>query len=250
MRPAAVLAVCLAAALPTAARADSAPSDLGLRLLDPSLTLSERAPADLEVRPALLVARAGAEKGAERKDGAGAAAPKKAAAQGSLDFDLLGDAPAPSPDAAATDAALKTRRKLLNWHQGLGLTLVALEVGTTVLGQLSYNDKFSGSAPANTNKYRVPHAAFAVSTLGVFAANGIIALLAPAPARKLQLDRVMVHRISMALAAVGMAAQAYYGFHTSGREGYVDQASIARTHLAIGYATFAAFAVGVGALAF
>jgi hypothetical protein len=255
MRSAAALAVCLTLALPALARADAA-TDFGLRLLDASLTLSSDRPApDLEVRPELLVARAAAEKSADQKGGEKkpdqkGAAPKKPADQGSLDFDLLGAAPAPSADAAATDAALKTRRKMLTWHQGLGLTLVALEVGTTVLGQLSYNDKFSGTAPANTNKYRTSHAVFAISTLGVFAANGIIALLAPAPGRKLQFDRVMVHRVSMALAAVGMAAQAYYGFHTSGREGYQDQASIAKTHLVIGYATFAAFATGVGVLAF
>jgi hypothetical protein len=54
----------------------------------------------------------------------------------------------------------------------------------------------------------------------------------------------------MALATVGMIAQGYYGFHTSGREGYLDQASIAKTHLVLGYATLAALTVGVGAITF
>lgn len=199
--------------------------------------------ADLRLHPGRLVAAADAP----------APAPADAAT-GALDFDLLGagpDAARADPNADAEARTLKRRRKLLEWHQGVGLALVAAELGTTVAGQLSYQDKFAGTAPANTNRYRMTHALFAASTLGLFAANGVLALLTPAPpGRKLQLDRVMVHRISMALAAAGMIAQAYYGFHTSGREGYLDQARIARTHLAIGYATLGAITIGVGAIAF
>jgi hypothetical protein len=215
--------------------------DPPLRLLHADLSLAPAgAPAaDVALHGGTLVALA-------------EAAPAPAPAAGSLDFDLLGAGKeTPDPKAAAEAQTLKRRRTLLEWHQGVGLALIASELGTTVLGQLSYNDKFGGTAPANTNKYRLPHALFAVSTLGLFTANGILALVTPAPpGRKLQLDRVMVHRIAMALAAAGMIAQAYYGFRTSGREGYLDQASIAKTHLAIGYGTLAAITIGVGAITF
>lgn len=207
------------------------------RLLDAELTLARGAGPDLSAPRPLLAA---------------AAEPAAAgtAAGGGLDFDLLGAASTAPADPAAERAA-RRRRTLLTWHQGVGLALVAAELGTTITGQLNYRDKFAGTAPADTNRYRATHAAFAVSTLGLFAANGVLALLAPAPpGRKVQLDRVMVHRISMALAAAGMIAQGISGFRTSGREGYLDQASLARTHLVIGYATLAAMTVGVGAITF
>lgn len=243
MRPCrcAVAVALLLGAAPALARAGGG----DLRLLDAALTLGSvrgaagEGGADLDARPGTLVATAD-------PGGATTAGP----AAGGLEFDLLGAAPAPSAADVAEGKAAKTRRKLLSWHQGIGLALIATELGTTVVGQLNYQDKFGGSAPANTNRYRATHAALALSTLGLFAANGVIALLAPAPGRKLQLDRVMVHRISMAVATVGMIAQGIYGFRTSGREGYLDQASTARTHLVVGYATLAAFGVGVGAITF
>lgn len=237
------LALALAAgAAPALAHVEAA----GYRLSDAELTLSpgRTTAADLDgadLRPHLeLVALA---------DPAGASSAGPAA--GGLDFDLLGSAPATAPADEAAARAAKRRRTMLSWHQGVGLALVATELGTTVAGQLNYGDKFGGAAPANTNRYRATHAVLAISTLGLFATNGAIALLAPAPpGRKLQLDRVMVHRISMALATAGMIAQGIYGFRTSGREGYLDQASLGKTHLVLGYATLAAFAVGVGVITF
>ncbi|HEY6100038.1 MAG TPA: hypothetical protein VIW03_11445 [Anaeromyxobacter sp.] len=179
------------------------------------------------------------------------ASPLLAAAPGpgrSLDFDLLG---APPPVAREDDAGMKLRRRMLSLHQGVGLGLAALELGTTVVGQLNYSDRF-GSDPAATARYQRAHAALAYGTLGVFAVNGLIGLLAPRPKPRpaYGLDRVMVHRIGMAAAAAGMLTQGVLGVYTRQREGRLDQAQLARTHLAIGYATFAAFGIAVGALVF
>jgi hypothetical protein len=172
---------------------------------------------------------------------------QKPAPDPSLDFDLLGK---PPPVATQDDASMKLRRKMLSFHQGLGLGLVALELGTTVVGQLNYSDRF-GADPPGTARYQASHAALAYGTLGVFAVNGIVALLAPRPKeRTYAMDRVMVHRIGMALATAGMIAQGALGVYTHQREGYLDQQRLARTHLAVGYATFAAFGVAVGALVF
>jgi hypothetical protein len=46
-----------------------------------------------------------------------------------------------------------------------------------------------------------------------------------------------------------MAAQVGLGIYTARREGYLDQQDTAQIHLAIGYATLAAVATGVAALA-
>jgi len=177
----------------------------------------------------------------EKKDGE--------VAPGSLDFDLLGEAKEPQdrPDPKA----MKRRRTLLTWHQGVGFGLVALQLGATVSGQLNFNDKFGGDAPANTGKYRITHGVLAYSTLAAFVGSGTLAFLAPTPVKRdLRWDRVMLHRISMFTAAAGMAAQAGLGIYTASREGFVNQEKFAKTHLAIGYVTLAAVATGVGALVF
>ncbi len=167
---------------------------------------------------------------------------------GDLDFDLLGK-PKPPPTTPEEDARMKKRRTYLQWHQKAGLTMLALETATVVVGQLNYDDKFG---TANTGRYVLPHKALAYTTFVAFATAGTLALLAPRPKDKPDRgwDRVRVHKIFMALATVGMIAQAYYGIQTRNREGYLDQQQIAKTHLIIGYGTLAATGVAVGALVF
>ena len=224
----AALALAALGALPLPAAAD---------LFEPSLELAS--PAQL------LVAAAAVDQKPEQKPAKPAAGPSKPA-DGSLDFDLLG-AP-PPPQLKYDEQAMKTRRTMLDLHQKLGFVLVGLEVATTVVGQLNYSDKF-GANPPVTGQYQLTHAVLAYSTLAVFAVNGAIALLAPAnPVKKDRYDRMTVHKVGMAVATAGMIAQGVVGIHARQREGYVDQAGIAKTHLVIGYATLAAFAVAVGAL--
>jgi len=166
----------------------------------------------------------------------------------SLDFDLLGKPTAPV--VAVDDAALKRRRWMLNLHQTAGLGLLALEVATTVLGQLNYLDKYGSNAPV-TGRYELSHTVLAYTTLGVFAVNGTVALLAPAaPKKKDRFDRLTIHKAGMAVATAGMVAQAVVGIYTDRREGRLNQADAARVHLVIGYVTMAAISTAVGALVF
>ncbi len=221
----AVLAAAMVGLVPSSATADA--GGLALRL-DPTMASDPARPAPPP--------------GALR--GALEAAPPDA---GALDFDLLGEAPAPTagPDAGA----LRTRRTILTLHQGLGIGLVGLSVATVAVGQLDYNDKFNGGP--NTGKYRAPHAVLAYTTAGVFAVTGLTALLAPSPVEApATLDWVMVHRIALFTATAAMAAQVGLGIYTASREGYVDQAGVAKVHLVLGYVTLAAIAAGVGALVF
>jgi hypothetical protein len=123
-----------------------------------------------------------------------------------------------------------------------------MQLATTVVGQLNYSDRFGGPSTA---QYQLSHAALAYTTLGLFVVNGAIALLAPSPVhRGYGMDRVMVHRIAMFTAAAGMLAQGVLGVYTHQREGYLNQEKIGTAHLAIGYATLAAMATGVGVLVF
>lgn len=167
----------------------------------------------------------------------------------SLDFDLLG-----KPAALVQkidDAALKRRRTMLDLHQKVGLGLVALQAATTVVGQLNWSDKYGGTSPPVTGRYELSHTVLAYSTLGVFAVNGAIALLAPgSQVKKKEWDRTTLHKVSLAVAAAGMAAQGVVGIWADRREGYLDQKQLATTHLVIGYVTLVAVGVGVGAITF
>jgi hypothetical protein len=163
----------------------------------------------------------------------------------SMDFDLLGEA-TPPPDAPNA-RALRLRRKMLTAHQAIGFGLVGLQLAATGVGQLNYSDRFAGGP--STARYELTHATLAYTTLGVFAVNGLVALLAPSPVKKpMKMDRVMVHRLAMLTAATGMLAQGVLGVATRGREGYQNQERLATTHLVIGYATLGALLTGVGAL--
>jgi len=126
--------------------------------------------------------------------------------------------------------------------------MFGLELATTVVGQLNYDDKFGG---ANTNKYVQTHELLAFSTLAAFAVSGTLALLAPAPLKPNEgFDRVTLHKYSMFTATALMATEAVLGVWTQSREGYLNQKGIAVAHLAIGYATLAAVGTGIGALVF
>jgi hypothetical protein len=168
----------------------------------------------------------------------------------SLDFDLLGEAPKQA--APVEDPSLKRRRKMLNLHQGLGIGLLTLQVATTVTGQLNYDDKFGGAAPANTNKYKAAHQVLAYTNAALFAVVGGIALFTPTEknAPKRPMGRTTIHKVGMALATVGMATQIYLGVTTANREGYLNQQDYAKKHLVVGYATLAVMSIAVGALVF
>jgi hypothetical protein len=195
-----------------------------LRLLDEDLSL-ERPP-----RPVLRVALAD----------------DKAPAP-SLDFDLLGDAP--KAQIPPEDPSLRTRRTMLTLHQGAGFGLLAMQLATTVVGQLNYNDKFGID---NTGRYTETHRWLAYSNVGAFALTGAIALFAPRAkgGSRSGVDRVTIHRIGMAVATAGMLAQGLLGWQTARREGYLDKQDYGRTHLLVGYGTLAAMGVAVGALVF
>jgi len=223
----AALALALLVASPLRAAADLAP--------EPELQLTS--PAQL------LVAAAPKEPNPAQP----AAAPQKPV-DTSLDFDLLGT-PA-KPQLQLDDAAMKRRRTMLDLHQKIGLGLVALQLATTVVGQLNYTDKY-GSNPPVTGKYELSHTVLAYSTLAVFAVDGSLALFAPSnPVKKEGYDRMTLHKVGMAIATAGMVAQGVVGIRADQLEGRVDQASVAKTHLVIGYVTLAAVAVAVGALVF
>lgn len=167
---------------------------------------------------------------------------------GDLDFDLLG-APPPQ-EAPVADSRFKTRRTMLSLHQGFGVGLLTVTTATVIVGQLNYTDRFGGGA--SSARYELPHAILAFTSLGLFAATGLLAILAPVPVEKHAegLDRVTLHKIGMFTATAGMLAQGILGILTTSREGHLNQQGLAEAHLVVGYVTLGAMAFGVSALVF
>ena len=178
--------------------------------------------------------------------------PAKSAAQEpppktALDFDLLEP---PKPGLLRVDEdALRRRRTLLDWHQGVGLGMFGIALANTIVGQLNYSDRFANGP--STGKYELAHTITAGATVAAFAATGLLAVFAPNPIPKAGgFDRVTLHEIAMGTATAGIAAEAVLGLYTASREGYLNQPGFAAAHLAIGYVTFAAIALGVGVIVF
>ncbi|MHB8420960.1 MAG: hypothetical protein ACYDCL_23055 [Myxococcales bacterium] len=185
-------------------------------------------------------------------DAPGAAGGTGAKAGGDdMNFELLPEAPkASTAEQKKIAAAFRTRRTMLLLHQGFGIATVLGMVGTVIFGQLNYSDKFAG-AP-QTGQWEIWHDWFEAGTVLTFATAGLLALLAPVPIEKKNegIDTVTLHKYSMLVATVGMAAEVVLGILTVSREGFTDQATLATAHLVIGYATAGALATGVTVLFF
>lgn len=173
----------------------------------------------------------------------------------SFDFDLLGGQPqqplALVPDAKKLEheRKVKLRRRVLTLHQGFGFTTLALLAVTLVVGQLNYLDKYGGGDL--TGRYQPYHLTLAITSSAMFAATGSLALIAPNPFKKeYKADRAMLHKVMMALATAGMAAQLVMGPISSRLDGNLNQRNLALGHLVTGYATWAFMATGMLAFVF
>jgi hypothetical protein len=189
----------------------------------------------------------GASTEASTSSAATAVAPPAPATAQQLDFDLLEKPPA---GIQVDLGAVARRRTMLNVHQAVGLGMFAVALANTVVGQLNYSDRFANGP--SSGKYQLAHTLTASATLIAFAGTGLLALLAPTPIPKegSGIDRLTVHKISMATAAAGMLAETVLGIYTASREGRLNQPDFAAAHLAIGYVTFAAISLGVGVIVF
>jgi len=163
------------------------------------------------------------------------------------DFDLLAPEKPVDPAQRALEQGLQSdlnlRRTMLQLHQIGGFATIASLSATVVLGQLNYGDKYGGGG--DTGKYRSAHSILAYSSAGIFAATGLLALFAPSPFDKpLRLDTATLHKVSMAVATAGMAAEIVLGILTASKEGKISQRDLALTHQIIGYTTLAATTTG------
>ncbi|MHB8417672.1 MAG: hypothetical protein ACYDCL_06325 [Myxococcales bacterium] len=182
--------------------------------------------------------------------GTGEARRPAAESSGDMDFNLMPSKPQETAEAAAVESKVHTRRTMLQLHQGFGIATAALMAATVVTGQLNYSDRFGGGG--GSGQYEIWHDTFEAATVLSFATAGLLAVLAPTPFEHKSdgVDTVTIHKYSMLIATIGMAAEVPLGIWTVTREGYTNQGTLALTHLVIGYVTAAALTVGATALFF
>lgn len=179
--------------------------------------------------------------------------PPQGAEPAQLQFDLLPpQAPVDEAQAALAQGTMKDlarRRTLLDAHQIAGYATVGALAATVVLGQLNYMDRYGGRG--DTGKYRTAHGIAAYGSTALFAATGLLALLAPSPLEKpSRLDTATLHKVSMAIATAGFVTQIVLGIATRGAEGRIGQRDLALAHQIVGYTTLGATTVGFGVLLF
>lgn len=167
--------------------------------------------------------------------------------QPGLDFDLL--PPAQQQGNPDLERQVKTRRHLLELHQGAGFATWAALAATVVVGQLDFNDRFRGGG--DTGKYHGWHTGLAYGTSALFLGTGLLALLAPKPyPTPLRLDTALLHKVAMGTAAAGMVTQIVLGMVARGQTGSVSERHLATAHQIVGYGTLGAMTVGVVVLLF
>lgn len=167
----------------------------------------------------------------------------------SLDFDLLPPETAAAAPSAAFDREVARRKRMLRFHQGLGIATWSALAATVAVGQLDLHDRFRGGG--DTGKWHGAHRALALGTSAMFLGTGLLGLFAPEPyAKKLRLDTATLHKASMALAAAGMVTQIVLGVAARRSGGELRERDLARAHQIVGYATLGAMTVGATVLVF
>jgi hypothetical protein len=172
------------------------------------------------------------------------------------DFDLLPAVKPPSPEQLARQEELtrklRLRRQMLQLHQLGGFVTMGSLALTVTLGQLNYNDKYAGGG--DTGRFRTAHKISAYSSAAIFAATGLLAILAPSPTDKpLRLDTAALHKVFLGVATAGIAAQIILGVLTASKEGpptSLSQRDFALAHQIVGYTTFVATTAGFMVLTF
>ncbi|HEY0840529.1 MAG TPA: hypothetical protein VGD74_10120, partial [Vulgatibacter sp.] len=94
------------------------------------------------------------------------------AGPGSMDFDLFGDTEAQKEASIDPTLAgrIETRRTMLQTHQILGLSTLALMTTSAVLGQLNYMDVYGGGG-GRTGDFLTAHRVATYSSAGAFLAT-------------------------------------------------------------------------------
>lgn len=169
------------------------------------------------------------------------------------------DAPQ-GPGAPPVTPARSPRATLRKVHFWAGVTTWISFAATTTIGTMRYANVVGfgdplcdpGSTPALGRSYgcgsglRTQHLVSASFTTASYVTTRVLALLMPEPGYE-RPSRLRIHRALSWVHLAGMVAMPVLGFATTGASDEGTRDALATTHLAVGYATFAALSAA-GAL--
>jgi hypothetical protein len=163
---------------------------------------------------------------------------------------IVPSAPVDAAQLARLQKKVRLARRLMPWHRALGLATLALLTVGNILGSLAYYDKYD--ARGSDNGRLAPwHEGVSLGATAAFAATGVVALLGRNPyPERLSLDRAGVHKLAMALAALGFVVELVLGPISSASDGKLYQRGLAVGHVVTGWVTLGFMSAGVLCYAF
>jgi hypothetical protein len=143
------------------------------------------------------------------------------------------------------ESELRLRRAMLTTHQIGGFLTLASMIATVYYGQKSLLDPNSGQ---RNDPYRSPHRFFETTTIALYSATGLLAILSPPPyIRRDEVSTVTIHKTLAWVHFLGMVVTPILG-STILKRGpigrYVDL-NQARFHQISGYVTLGALAASM-----
>jgi hypothetical protein len=148
-----------------------------------------------------------------------------------------------TPQARKSELGL--RRAMLTTHQIGGFLTLAAMLTAVYYGQKSLNDPNSGQ---RNDPYRGPHQTFVTTTIVLYSATGLLAILSPPPTiRRNEMSTTTIHKTLAWVHAIGMIVTPILGstILKRGPIGRYLDVNQARYHQISAYATTAVFAASL-----
>ena len=140
---------------------------------------------------------------------------------------------------------LAVRRTMLTMHQIGGFLTLGSMIATDYFGQMSLNNPNTGQ---RDDPYRSRHQAFVTSTIILYSATGLLAILSPPPLiRRDEISTTSIHKALAWVHVAGMVLTPLIGstILKRGPVGRYADLNVARFHQISAYATTAVFAASL-----
>jgi hypothetical protein len=138
-------------------------------------------------------------------------------------------------------AELRTRRRMLQWHQGLGLATFAAMTAQVISGERIAND------PGRYyERYQPIHRTLGYATFGAYSATATLSIFAP-PGRRYSegFSTIKLHRWLAVVHFAGMMAQPFLGVKTARASSLDEYTDAVRTHRWTGRVTYGAYTLAL-----
>lgn len=148
----------------------------------------------------------------------------------------------PAPQALTESERLERRHTMLQWHQGLALTSLALLTAQVIVGFNLFEKAQRGEFGESFDTLRTTHLTLGLTTFATYTGAASLALLAPGIDRTGAFDTLTIHKSLALVHGTGMLLTPAFGIYLSqNREKLGDRyLTYARYHQIAGITTWAA----------